>query len=225
MDYLNKYLKYKQKYINLKKLKGGTKDYYLPCEICHCTKRIYIGNIKDKNGTSFHNYLIRKSDFIFNIDFQNEFSQDPRIILKSNINNNNYLIGNHDDYLLKNNIFYLNTITNNDADDGYSNLGGNYISSPYDKKKIFCINSKYFPIDQENIDFFNKYMDQELIELECSFEGHIDEMMCFMPYGINNYKIWFEEVNGMKKPFIEIDDKKVPIFNLHIHCKNVKKFI
>jgi hypothetical protein len=52
--------------------------------------------------------------------------------------------------------------------------------------------------------------------------GFINET-CVIKY--NNYKIWFEEVNGLKKPFIEIDGKKVPIFNLHIHCKNVNKFI
>jgi len=52
--------------------------------------------------------------------------------------------------------------------------------------------------------------------------GFINET-CVIKY--NNYKIWFVEINGFKKPFILIEDKVVPIFNLHIHSKNLKEFI
>lgn len=52
--------------------------------------------------------------------------------------------------------------------------------------------------------------------------GFINET-CVIKY--NNYKIWFENDNDMKKPFIEIDNNKTPIFNLHIHSKNLKMFI
>jgi len=52
--------------------------------------------------------------------------------------------------------------------------------------------------------------------------GFINET-CVIKY--NNYKIWFEEKNGFKKPFIQIEDKIIPIFNLHIHSKNLEKFI
>ena len=52
--------------------------------------------------------------------------------------------------------------------------------------------------------------------------GFINET-CVIKY--NNYNIWFEDVNGIKKPFIQIGDKKVPIFNLHIHSKNLKEFV
>jgi hypothetical protein len=95
MDYLNKYLKYKQKYTNLKKIYGGSdnidleidndsiilninkeikikKDYYLPCEISHYTKKIYFG-IEAYNDFSFHN-LNKESIF-------EDFPQDYRIIL------------------------------------------------------------------------------------------------------------------------------------------------
>ena len=52
--------------------------------------------------------------------------------------------------------------------------------------------------------------------------GFINET-CVIKY--NNYNIWFEDVNGIKKPFIQIGDKKVPIFNLHIHSKNLIGFV
>lgn len=49
--------------------------------------------------------------------------------------------------------------------------------------------------------------------------GFINET-CIIKY--NNYNIIFED----KKPYIEtFDGKKIPIFNLHIHCKNLKKFM
>ena len=52
--------------------------------------------------------------------------------------------------------------------------------------------------------------------------GFINET-CVIKY--NNYKIWFEEKKNIKRPFILIENKKIPIFNLHIHSKNLKKFI
>jgi hypothetical protein len=53
-------------------------------------------------------------------------------------------------------------------------------------------------------------------------KGFINET-CVIKY--NKYKIWFEEINKIKKPFIQIEDKKIPIFNLHIHSKNLIDFI
>jgi hypothetical protein len=52
--------------------------------------------------------------------------------------------------------------------------------------------------------------------------GFINET-CVIKY--NNYKIWFEEDNNIKKPFILIENNKIPIFNLHIHSKNLLEFI
>lgn len=46
---------------------------------------------------------------------------------------------------------------------------------------------------------------------------------CVIKY--NNYKIWFEDVDNIKRPYIVIKDNKYEIFNLHIHCKNLKKFM
>ena len=53
-------------------------------------------------------------------------------------------------------------------------------------------------------------------------KGFINET-CVIKY--NKYKIWFEEINKIKKPFIQIEDKKIPIFNLHIHSKKLIDFI
>jgi hypothetical protein len=53
-------------------------------------------------------------------------------------------------------------------------------------------------------------------------KGFINET-CVIKY--NNYGIFFEEMNKVKKPFILINDCKVPIFNLHIHSKNLKEFM
>jgi hypothetical protein len=52
--------------------------------------------------------------------------------------------------------------------------------------------------------------------------GFINET-CVIKY--NNYKIIFKIVDGLKKPFIIIQDKEYPIFNLHIHSKNLAKFV
>jgi len=66
-------------------------------------------------------------------------------------------------------------------------------------------------------------------------KGFVNET-CIIKY--NNYRIWFEELISAstcflnsdnnkicKKPFIEIEGNKVPIFNLHIHSKNLIGFV
>ena len=53
-------------------------------------------------------------------------------------------------------------------------------------------------------------------------KGFVNET-CVIKY--NNYSIWFEMVDEKKKPFILIEEKKLPIFNLHIHSKNLKEFV
>jgi len=53
-------------------------------------------------------------------------------------------------------------------------------------------------------------------------KGFINET-CVIKY--NNYKIIFEVIDEIKKPFLFINNIKVPIFNLHIHSKNLKEFM
>jgi hypothetical protein len=52
--------------------------------------------------------------------------------------------------------------------------------------------------------------------------GYVNDT-CVIKY--NNYDIWFETIEGIKRPFIKMEDKIVPIFNLHVHCKNLKMFV
>jgi hypothetical protein len=52
--------------------------------------------------------------------------------------------------------------------------------------------------------------------------GFINET-CVIKY--DKYSIYLENVNDMKKPFIVVEDRKIPIFNLHIHSKNLSEFI
>lgn len=84
----------------------------------------------------------------------------------------------------------------------------------------------------ENFDVFSCLFDAAAIG---QYLGGVDPMIdpsdtrgfvnetCVIKY--NNYKIWFEEVDNIKRPYIEIHNNKYKIFNLHIHCKNLKKFM
>ena len=49
--------------------------------------------------------------------------------------------------------------------------------------------------------------------------GFVNET-CVIKYKEEGEIIW-REVDGFNKPFIKIFTKEVPIFNLHIHCKNL----
>jgi hypothetical protein len=48
--------------------------------------------------------------------------------------------------------------------------------------------------------------------------GFINET-CVIKY--NKYDIYFKETDGIKKPFIKINNNEIPIFNLHIHSKKL----
>jgi len=54
--------------------------------------------------------------------------------------------------------------------------------------------------------------------------GFVNET-CVVKY--NNYKVWIEydDNEKRKKPFIIINEKVVPIFNLHIHSKQLHNFV
>jgi hypothetical protein len=51
--------------------------------------------------------------------------------------------------------------------------------------------------------------------------GFVNET-CVIKY--NKYEIFWNNIDGINKPFIKINDDITPIFNLHIHSKNLKKF-
>lgn len=52
--------------------------------------------------------------------------------------------------------------------------------------------------------------------------GFINET-CVIKY--NYYNIHWISIDNINRPFIDIDNNTIPIFNLHIHCKNLLKFI
>lgn len=72
--------------------------------------------------------------------------------------------------------------------------GGNFISGPgsYSSKcPIFYIQG----VNEFYLNILRKLNNCVLVELNCSFKvdgfRHIDEIMCFMPYGVGKFKIWF----------------------------------
>jgi hypothetical protein len=52
--------------------------------------------------------------------------------------------------------------------------------------------------------------------------GFINET-CVIKY--NNYRFIWEIIDNIKKPFLIVNNTKIPIFNLHIHSKNLKKYM
>lgn len=52
--------------------------------------------------------------------------------------------------------------------------------------------------------------------------GFVNET-CVVKY--NQYTITWKSIENISKPFILIDNHDIPIFNLHIHSKNLKKFM
>jgi len=52
--------------------------------------------------------------------------------------------------------------------------------------------------------------------------GFVNET-CVVKY--NNFDFFWKNVNNVMKPFVQINNEIIPIFNLHIHCKNLNKFI
>ena len=103
-----------------------------------------------------------------------------------------------------------------------------------------CIPNVQFSQEQhyvcKNFEFFDYIFDAAAIgqyiggvdprNIHGDSTGFINET-CVIKY--NNYNIkWVEqEMNNekIKRPFILIDGNTIPIFNLHIHSKNLQKFI
>ena len=197
IDYKEKYLKYRQKYLNLKNQIGGAKELYLPCEIITISNKLAWGiqSIKDKFCEKNRIY----EDFFSPIMGSQEFMQDTSIVFKDNRNI---------DRRYKSNI-------KNDSD-----LGGNFISSPPNKNdgKIFCFKG----ISEITRTYINSNICQELVELDCSFtinnERHIDECMCFMPYGINNYKIWIYTIRNISYYYNYFKDINIETFSISDTC-------
>lgn len=92
-------------------------------------------------------------------------------------------------------------------------------------------NKDEFNFVTENYDIFNFIFDGAAIG---QYLGGIDPIhrsntvgyvndTCIIKY--NKYEFVFDIIDNIKRPFIIIDNNKIPIFNLHIHCKDLKKFV
>lgn len=208
MTYYQLYLKYKNKYINLKKQIGSaslefqesSNELILPCEINHNTSNLYISNLSDRNKLFETLQNIIRGSQISVIKIDHSFAQDAHILLKDNTKH--YAIKTNTvntTYPFNNSEIKLYTKCNNFLDIYNGNhFGGNFISSP--ENIIFTFD------DSEFSDCLDKNLESIVVRLNCSFryknERHIDETMCFMPYGINNYKVWIYDFRK-----IEFDTK------------------
>jgi hypothetical protein len=98
--------------------------------------------------------------------------------------------------------------------------GGNFISSPPTSCQpngiILCIDG----LNDKTETFINNNVCQKLVKIKCSFPyvtkdelnfRHIDELVTFMPYGENSFKIWFYGENGLTE-----EHKKERLENLEL---------
>ena len=53
-------------------------------------------------------------------------------------------------------------------------------------------------------------------------KGFVNEK-CIIKY--NAYEFRWKYINAIRKPFLAINNQEIPIFNLHIHCKNLLPFV
>lgn len=244
MEYA-KYIKYKNKYLNLLNQKAGS-DFYLPCEITHYTSTAYYskynreipehiinsidnidyGYIQDiyiqlYNSESYKTIVTSEMDslvkplffidkiicneecctcsytFNFSERITKTFTRDediPNIYKKCEPRNCTNKINTRIGYNSFTNDEYIGVeykINDKDILIREQSKGGNYISAP--NNTIFYIDGTNIIIDE--ILKINKKLN--CVELKCNFKSvnntfrHIDEIMCFMPYGKNKYKIWF----------------------------------
>lgn len=198
MSYYDKYIKYKMKYLSLKG--GSDGKYRLPCEIIEDVNILYTtSKIKNK----IMDLHIMKYDNIINDILIGQFNQDPVIILKDDINKNHGIIIKKDeisydkilyDPEISNTNKYFNIIEIGVDHDNGNNYGGNFISAP--NGSVFCFSG----LDEKLYTYLNENLIRGVVQLNCSFrfngERHIDECMCFMPYG-NLFKIWIYKIRDI----------------------------
>jgi hypothetical protein len=198
MDYKQKYLKYKTKYIGLKK--GGAKQFYSPCEITNDVKKIYLVPevetlLKIEDDLFRDISLILGDDKIIVESIGHNYKQDPAIFLKSYIDENDHAIVINEGLNLQGFV----RIEGCQSVDG-NDLGGNFISSPCSPKNtygsLFCFDK----ITPNLSRYLENNLQQNLIQLECCFRSqdirHIDECMCFMPYK-DHYKVWIYKIRNI----------------------------
>lgn len=130
-----------------------------------------------------------------------------------------------------------NLITNyqfNQDDDDMINLGLFYNNNKNIIKTLPIIDDDTFKksIFNENFSEFNSIFDAAAIgqylggvdprNIPGNTIGFVNET-CVVKY--NKYKFTWVNNNNLNLPHIEINNKLIPINNLHIHCKNLKSFM
>lgn len=104
-------------------------------------------------------------------------------------------------------IFHNNVVINDINEDEYK-----FVCSNYDKFK-YIFDAAAIGQYLGGIDHANNPADTT---------GFVNET-CVIKY--DKYKFEWKIIDDMKKPFIIINDESYPIFNLHIHSKNLEKFV
>jgi hypothetical protein len=162
---------------------------------------------------------------------------------KDNFNNKIYLTNDAENRCIPGFIYIpnYNLITNLITNYNYSKNDMANMNIFYNNNKDICItlpiikqNKNYAIKDNynENYNMFKGIFDGAAIgqylggvdpnNIKGNTIGFINET-CIVKY--NNYKFEFiKNKEGYSFPYIIIDDEKIPIFNLHIHSKNLKKF-
>jgi hypothetical protein len=193
--------------------------FYLPCEITHYTKPIYYVKKIPNVGGGIDNMNETKIKHLHKPTYGTigGYAQDPLIQLYCPINEPNFkyydiIISSFtttDTKLISDNNCRIQINANE-----YSK-GGNFIAGPESSSSvsiplhtIFTINGcnekiitnlKEFGYSDDSSGFETQ---KKIIKLDCSFGAsnrvngnnffrHIDEIMCFMPYGVGQYKVWF----------------------------------
>jgi hypothetical protein len=191
-----KYLKYKAKYLKLKKqIAGADVAIFLPCEINLITKELYfdasIFGIYGSQFSDLSNEVIINRSFV---EGSGVFRQDPAILLKMLNNDDASIIVRPDGlsiYAFDGRHTIIPYLNGND-------FGGNFISSPNYPDNLGTI--FYFENINPALQSVIDGLPQNKCPLSCIFrksgERHIDECMCFMPYG-DSYKVWIYSIRSI----------------------------
>lgn len=197
----------------------------------NCSKRLFLVYTCMKN-LSLENCIHLENDVLLYYDFSN-YKFDNKVYLT--LDSNSRCIPS---------IIYIpsyNLITNLINNYNYSKNDMENMNLFYHNNKDSCItlpiikyNEKYDKIDiyNENYEKFKGIFDGAAIgqylggvdprNIEGDTTGFINET-CVVKY--NHYQFtWIKNEDGYKMPYVIIDNETIPIFNLHIHSKNLSKF-
>lgn len=177
----------------------------------------YVKHFNEKYKTKLEKLILTKEYNQIEIDMIEKEARDSIPSNEKDINKNILFTNNYADYnlLFPDAKFVLPFINIKNNSPLYKKFleyekGGNFISSPPTTKAkygaVFYLND----ISLKTSQFINDNLCQPSVKLDCSFTfnlgenfRHIDELMTFMPYGHNTFKIWFYGEGGLTTEQIE----------------------